>query len=198
MSSTPELATVSVFSDSQSATPSGGRRFQPQPSQRRNGFRPNSNTVNNEGNGYSRRGYKPRIQSSSVDSVSSSTSLYKFKLSRPAGRWQYKTTPKPRVNIRKQNDEEAPLYDNTTLTTTPQPHPQFNPAASELKARSDDPDEEPTGSDVGLSSTNDDDSEQAPPVAETIKVEISTPAEFKDTYYEIATIKSPYTFQVLF
>lgn len=31
---------------------------------------------------------------------------------------------------------------------------------------------------------------------ETIKVEISTPPDFKDTYYEIATIKSPYTFQV--
>lgn len=31
---------------------------------------------------------------------------------------------------------------------------------------------------------------------ETIKVEISTPADFSDTYYEIATIKSPYTFQV--
>jgi hypothetical protein len=27
-------------------------------------------------------------------------------------------------------------------------------------------------------------------------VEISTPADFSDTYYEIATIKSPYTFQV--
>lgn len=30
---------------------------------------------------------------------------------------------------------------------------------------------------------------------ETIKVEISTPVEFKNTYYEITTIKSPYTFQ---
>lgn len=33
---------------------------------------------------------------------------------------------------------------------------------------------------------------------ETIRVEISTPADFSDTYYEIATIKSPYTFQVCF
>lgn len=31
---------------------------------------------------------------------------------------------------------------------------------------------------------------------ETIKVEISTPPDFTDVYYEIATIKSPYTFQV--
>lgn len=35
-----------------------------------------------------------------------------------------------------------------------------------------------------------------PPPVETLKVEISTPADFSDTYYEIATIKSPYTFQV--
>lgn len=90
------------------------------------------------------------------------------------------------------------LYDNTTVTTTQQPHPQYNPADSELRARSDDPDQEPTGSDVGVTSVNDDASEEEVPVAETIKVEISTPADFKDTYYEIATIKSPYTFQVQF
>jgi hypothetical protein len=196
VSSTPELATVSVFSESPSATPSGGRRFHPQSSQRRSGYRSSSSTVNNEGNGYTRRGYKPRVQSSSVD-ASSSTSLYKFKLARPPGRWQYKTTPKPRVNIRKQNEEEALLYDNMTITTQ-QPQPQYNPADSELRSRSDDPDQEPTGSDVGVTSVNNDDSEEAVPVAETIKIEISTPADFKDTYYEIATIKSPYTFQVQF
>ena len=33
------------------------------------------------------------------------------------------------------------------------------------------------------------------PTAQTIKVEISTPADFSDVYFEIATIKSPYTFQ---
>lgn len=31
---------------------------------------------------------------------------------------------------------------------------------------------------------------------ETLNVEISTPAEFNDIYFEIATIKSPYSFQV--
>lgn len=31
---------------------------------------------------------------------------------------------------------------------------------------------------------------------ETINVEISTPVDFKDTYYEIATIKKPFIFQV--
>lgn len=37
-----------------------------------------------------------------------STSLYKFKLSRPNGRWQYKTTPKPRINIRRQDPDTTP------------------------------------------------------------------------------------------
>lgn len=37
---------------------------------------------------------------------------------------------------------------------------------------------------------------ESPFPLETIKVEISTPPDFKDIYYEIATIKSPYTFQV--
>lgn len=32
---------------------------------------------------------------------------------------------------------------------------------------------------------------------ETINVEISTPVDFKDTYYEIATIKKPFVFQVI-
>lgn len=42
-----------------------------------------------------------------------------------------------------------------------------------------------------------DDKIDQPLSMETIKVEISTPADFKDVYYEIATIKSPYTFQVI-
>jgi len=32
--------------------------------------------------------------------------------------------------------------------------------------------------------------------ASTIKVSISTPPDFSDVYYEIATVKSPYVFQV--
>jgi len=38
--------------------------------------------------------------------------------------------------------------------------------------------------------------QQPAPAQETIKVQISTPADFSDVYFEIATIKSPYTFQV--
>lgn len=61
-----------------------------------------------------------------------------------------------------------------------------------------DQDQEPQGSDI----TDSRDAENLVTATEstlpleTIKVDISTPAEFSNTYYEIATIKSPYTFQV--
>nr|CAD7458451.1 unnamed protein product [Timema tahoe] len=197
---TPELATVSVFSEV-SVSPSGGRRYQ-QTSSRRGGFRPTTSattTTTTQGDTFTRRGYKPRVQSSSVDSSSSSSSLYKFKLNRPggnAGRWQYKTTAKPRISIRKQPEDGL---DNVTLASPSIQQPNI----IEARSRSDDDDQGLPMSpvDVELMSSEpergqDKDVDALPVVAETIKVEISTPADFKDIYYEIATIKSPYTFQV--
>nr|CAD7568282.1 unnamed protein product [Timema californicum] len=196
----PELATVSVFSEV-SVSPSGGRRYQ-QTSSRRGGFRPTTSattTTTTQGDTFTRRGYKPRVQSSSVDSSSSSSSLYKFKLNRPggnAGRWQYKTTAKPRISIRKQPEDGL---DNATLASPSIQQPNI----IEARSRSDDNDQGLPMSpvDVELMSSEpergqDKDVDSLPVVAETIKVEISTPADFKDIYYEIATIKSPYTFQV--
>lgn len=131
--------------------------------------------------------FKPKIQPTPQDSDQHSTSLYKFKLNRTPGRWQYKTTPKPRVTIRKSGTEPG----ETKL-------PQIN-------ERPDDHDPQLPVEDSDLSSApsingdvlNDDGNYiDKPPPIETLKVEISTPADFSDTYYEIATIKSPYTFQV--
>lgn len=99
------------------------------------------------------------------------------------GRWQYKTTPKPRVTIRR--SDEGPGVENST------------PQGLGFETRPEGGDQEQQGSDLRDSQDLDNlvPTEQAWPL-ETIKVEISTPAEFKNTYYEIATIKSPYTFQV--
>ncbi|XP_046665846.1 uncharacterized protein LOC124357826 [Homalodisca vitripennis] len=173
--SQPELATVSVYSEP--VTPSN-RKYQSSPN-RRGGFRPSSKGDNavDSNTRESRRGYKPKP--SPAQSDQGSTSLYKFKLSRPTGRWQYKTTPKPRIPIRRV-DEGA---DNTTSQAEKEPLTS---------------DQEQQGSDVSDSRDLDNlvtATESTLPL-ETIKVEISTPAEFKNTYYEIATIKSPYTFQV--
>jgi len=199
---------VSVFTDSSAAPTGPGRRYQQQPT--RKSFRnSNANSHTNSishgsaENGPSRRGFKPRLHPSSADAASQpsqSTSLYKFKLTRPNGRWQYKATPKPRINIRRQ-DGDGQSLDNATLA---QQAPSFSTSVSSSSST----DQESSGTDhdpaadVGSEGNPADGSEPPVPapspavVAETIKVSISTPADFKDVYYEIATIKSPYTFQV--
>ncbi|KAI5645101.1 putative sperm flagellar membrane protein domain-containing protein [Phthorimaea operculella] len=188
----PQLATVSVFSES--SAPSFSNRKK---SNRNSGHR---STVTPSGSdSQSRRGFKPRVQATPVDqaSPSSSSSIYKFKLNRQpgSGRWQYKTSPKPKVTIRK-------MKDDAEEQTTPNSNPLLDDGQSnELspQARSDN-DLELQGSQSGpgalLDNDTDDNSIEKPPPVETLKVVISTPADFKDVYYEIATIKSPYTFQV--
>ncbi|XP_049792387.1 mucin-5AC [Schistocerca nitens] len=150
--------------------------------------------------------------SSAAEHASAGTSVYKFKLNRPSGRWQYKTTPKPRVTIRRgqQEDEEngvAPAQQQFAPAATPQ-LPPLQPEPQALSRADTDADHDlegplPQGETEQQLATEDratlvsnPDGDASPPVAETIKVEISTPADFKDVYYEIATIKSPYTFQV--
>ncbi|XP_050435964.1 uncharacterized protein LOC126842826 [Adelges cooleyi] len=116
---------------------------------------------------------------------------FKSKLVRPTGRWEYKTSPKPRVTIRRIDDLRHNQENNTTPLTPHFPDVQV-----------DNGDQALAGSGLLPALQHDDDNdvliqEVAPSAtAETIRVEISTPAEFKDIYYEIATIKSPYSFQV--
>lgn len=190
----PQLATVSVFSET---TPSSASYSNRRKSSRISA----SKAVTPAGNNEQRRGFKPRVQASPVEQVtpSPSTSIYKFKLNRApgSGRWQYKTSPKPKVTIRKMNGDEE-------QQTTPNPNPLLDDPQSNdlsLQARSDN-DLELSGSQSGpgtlLDNDTDDNSIEKPPPVETLKVEISTPADFSDVYYEIATIKSPYTFQVNF
>lgn len=178
---------MSVFSESSSPSFSNRRK-----SNRNSGHKttvtPSSNTENQ-----SKRGFKPRIQPTSVEQVTSAaTSVYKFKLNRQqgSGRWQYKTSPKPKVTIRKMNDDEQ----TTPMSAEEQPSNEVSP-----QARSDN-DLELSGSQSGpgtlLDNETEDNSIEKPPPVETLKVDISTPADFRDVYYEIATLKSPYTFQV--
>lgn len=183
---------MSVFSESKASavTPSystGGRRFTP--SNRRSTVKPPSTSTESERGFTNKRSYKTKIGPSNVENnnvspVSSST--YKFKLTRPSGRWQYKTSPKPRVTIRRQDEN----LDNVTVS----PVPQFTP---DIQLESD---QELSGSGIFPALQHEDNSivhDVTPSyTAETLRVEISTPADFKDVYYEIATIKSPYSFQV--
>ncbi|KAL7012004.1 hypothetical protein ACKWTF_014565 [Chironomus riparius] len=144
--------------------------------------------------------FKPKISPSNVDgNDQGATSLYKFKLNRAPGRWQYKTTPKPRVTIRKHGSAagEKDAYEVLAVT------PSIDTVGNDIdKSKTDlDVDLDGSGSVNGdvlddvETGAGDNRIEKKLPI-ETIRVEISTPADFSDTYYEIATIKSPYTFQV--
>lgn len=146
------------------------------------------------------RALKPKIQPSIIVEPESqqSTSLYKFKLNRTPGRWQYKTTPKPRVTIRKNANNEITKEADLPVVT-PSTDVNGNDIANSHSRVDTDVDLDGSGSVNGdvldHEDTRNNVIERKLPV-ETIKVEISTPADFSDTYYEIATIKSPYTFQV--
>lgn len=137
------------------------------------------------------------------------------------GRWSYKTTPKPRVMIRKQVDEEDLRSSTTESTSTTES--SFVPildeqskltattsnAAStssggvnvaqrkELSFTEDelDPSESEDVASVSVQQDQQNPAEQILPV-ETLNVEISTAADLDNVYFEIATIKSPYSFQV--
>lgn len=177
---------MSVFSESSSS-------FSNRRKSNRNSGHKTTVTPSSNNDGQSKRGFKPRIQPTAVEQVTpAATSVYKFKLNRQqnSGRWQYKTSPKPKVTIRKMNDDEQ---------TTPMSAEEPSSNDLSLQARSDN-DLELSGSQSGPGTLLDNDTEdnsieKSPPI-ETLKVEISTPADFRDVYYEIATLKSPYTFQV--
>lgn len=173
--------------------------------------------ANNDG-GYTRR-FKPKIQPSATEQQeTTSSSFYKFKLNRQPGRWQYKTSPKPRVTIRKQNSEDvqsnveavtpvhdAPVYQgeenqHVEIHATSDAQESTAGAAVADSRSSTEADLDSSGS-VNGDVLNDAETLDNAIVSkklpiETLKVEISTPADFKDTYYEIATIKSPYSYQV--
>ncbi|XP_046394460.1 proteoglycan 4 isoform X2 [Ischnura elegans] len=221
-STTTQLATVSVFSAS-SASP--GRRFT---RSRSGGFRPTaaasaaapstySRSAEPESYGSGRRGFKPKsyngqssggaahhdhhhgIQASgAAASAPATSSLYKFKLARPTGRWQYKTSPKPRISIRRQSEDDAAaeeLEEDDVDAEVGVPGAVkkvvtvVTSGGEEREALPEEVQSEPTPSSSAT---------PAPTTLseETINVEISTPADFQNTYFEIATIKSPYTFQV--
>lgn len=204
--SSVELATVSVFSETAAAAPSYASRrnkVAAVANNRQGNFKTQNLTpvpptsAGAIDNAYTRR-FKPKLQASPVEQDHQTSSLYKFKLNRAPGRWQYKTSPKPRVTIRKQNSDDLQMAS---------PTPSYEAVAGVNDndigvARSDDIDLDSSGS-VNGDVLNDDETlenaiENKKLPIETLKVEISTPANFKDTYYEIATIKSPYTFQVNF
>lgn len=109
-------------------------------------------------------------------------------MNRSPGRWQYKTSPKPRVVIKK--TEKATEDENIQIISASQNEADIN--SNDVLSNKNDSDLEPEGR---PNEFNTQIAGTPKYLAETLKVEISTPADFKDTYYEIATIKTPYTFR---
>ncbi|KAH0954723.1 hypothetical protein HN011_007861 [Eciton burchellii] len=184
---------------------------------RRSGFRPSSQSI-----GLSSK--QTKSKSDQQSSTPTSLPVPKVKLPRTQGRWSYKTTPKPRIMIRKQVDEDDLRTSTTETSITESSHPIIPDeqnrstatttttvisAASnlsgginiaqrkELSLTEDelDPSESEDIATVSVQQDQQHPGEQILPV-ETLNVEISTAADLDNVYFEIATIKSPYSFQV--
>lgn len=137
--------------------------------------------------------------------------MVKSKLPRTQGRWSYKTTPRPRVQIRKQNDDE-PKQQQQQVQQLPPTFSQeqsigqsSNEENSQQQAQrkeiiiDGELDESESEDTPNISIQQDLQNEPQGPKPlpmETLNVEISTAADLNDIYFEIATIKSPYEFQV--
>lgn len=82
-SSKSSSTTTATTAYSEETTPAPVKRFSGNNNNRKKSSRASSTPAKEDSPGFSRRGYKPRVQSSSVDQGAvASTSLYKFKLNR--------------------------------------------------------------------------------------------------------------------
>ncbi|XP_066599812.1 uncharacterized protein [Prorops nasuta] len=216
-------------------TNDSGRQFKGaeknRPNTSRPGYKNRSQTTTTETPATRRRsGFRPSNQPSSFSSgkqyqsktrsetpTTSLSPVVKLKLPRTQGRWSYKTTPKPRVTIRRTIDDDevrvpessttdqspttfddkltSPIVVSSSGSPTPKKLQEF-PANVEL-----DPSESEDTPNVAVFQEQQQQQQQNHeettilPV-ETLNVEISTAADLNDVYFEIATIKSPYSFQV--
>lgn len=138
----------------------------------------------------SRRAY--RTKASQSDENSTSLSQNTLKLNRRPGRWQYKSSPKPKVNIRKATANATKPVSNTDAS---------NDTILEMDEKNQIQKAINLGRDLDAVGTQNtlvaDDENKSKNFVQTLNVEISTPSNFEDVYYEIATIKSPFIFQVI-
>ncbi|XP_043948385.1 uncharacterized protein LOC108026943 isoform X3 [Drosophila biarmipes] len=140
----------------------------------------------------SRHSYRTKANANAVqEEPVSVVSPNSFKLNRRPGRWQYKSSPKPKVNIRKNASPNLPTtIQNDTLQNDVTPVEIItNEAVNNGR------DLEASGSQNGPVANNNKDDSNSKYFVQTLNVEISTPQPFIDTYYEIATIKTPFIFQ---
>ncbi|KAJ8675403.1 hypothetical protein QAD02_011189 [Eretmocerus hayati] len=186
------------------------------------GFRP-SNSAGNPTKQYK------NSKSENNSPLSTSNPLVKSKLPRTQGRWAYKSTPKPRIQIRKQpggnnaannavtsglgDDQQLPPGVSTEQSVVVASQPELESGSGGQQRREavdfdgeleEGESEDPPNVSVpqinqGAEGEGEGQVQKPTPTRiplETLNVEISTPADVNDIYFEIATIKSPYEFQV--
>ena len=172
-------------------------------------------------------GFKPKsvsptsASSTTLNNGTVSNFIPKLKLSRESGRWHYKSSPKPRVNIRRQLPQTLAEHLISTTSSTTTTTSEIEEISNDLEVSQDksidtnllavpeeirlakvivDEDQNNNFVDSVTSSITNSvsKSEKKFPV-ETLAVNISIPSTDSDhLYYEIATIKTPYVFQVSF
>ncbi|XP_062134633.1 probable serine/threonine-protein kinase nek3 [Drosophila sulfurigaster albostrigata] len=149
----------------------------------------------------SRRSFRTKTNQPSLPSLPSPPSEENFanlgqntlKLNRRPGRWQYKSAPKPKVNIRKTSNSTNNSKNATSADSINEAILETDEKFATQKLNNLGRDLEAVGSQNSVVADND---ELKPKnFVRTLNVEISTPSNFVDTYYEIATIKSPFVFQ---
>ncbi|XP_017125527.1 uncharacterized protein LOC108144881 [Drosophila elegans] len=140
----------------------------------------------------SRHSYRTKANANAVqEEPVSVVSPNSFKLNRRPGRWQYKSSPKPKVNIRKNASPNVP----SPIQNETAPNDETPVEIITNQALNNGRDLEASGSQNGPVANNNNDDPNSKYFIQTLNVEISTPQPFIDTYYEIATIKTPFIFQ---
>ncbi|CAG7831134.1 unnamed protein product [Allacma fusca] len=191
------LPTVSVYSKTISATPS--RRFSPSTRGRGGKFAANEKTFQEPVTFKTAQNARGFGASSTRQILpTSSSSIYRFKLNRPTGRWRFKPSPKPKVNIIKTKDEDeltTQASSNNQAATQPllQQQPSGPVYLQNLAENGDIQNFEESRTESN-ELVQDGEPELLP---QTIRVATITPTEFADLdkFLEIATIRSPYVFQ---
>ncbi|XP_021962531.1 mucin-5AC isoform X2 [Folsomia candida] len=140
----------------------------------------------------SSRGGQQQQQNQQVNPTSS-TSIYRFKLNRPTGRWRFKPSPKPKVNIikTKEGDDQQENDEGGDQAASPGPIYHNSQSYSEQQGELQTPEETRTESNELVQEL------EPELVPQTIRVNTVTPTDFSDLekFLEIATIRSPYVFQ---
>ena len=192
-----------TYSKTISATPSGStRRFSPSTRGGRNPGKFTAEKTYQEPTSFKTQQGRSFGGATTARQIlpTSSSSIYRFKLNRPTGRWRFKPSPKPKVNIIKTKDEDELTTQASSNSQASQPFvqqqqqptgPVYLQPLGENGADIENGEESRTESNELVQDT------EPELVPQTLRVATITPTEFADLdkFLEIATIRSPYVFQ---